>query len=88
MSYTVARLHKELGELIAKGHGRKPVLVNKPSFRHPLEMDGAVMLDIESIDGPRWIGWTDDDGGTKFNKDGTEAGKTVVVLSGGRDEAS
>lgn len=85
MSMTVARLHKLLGDLVAAGHGRKPVLVNKPTFSHPLESDGAVMLGIAEVQGPRWICTVDDDGGTKWNKDGTEAGKTVVLLSGERE---
>lgn len=83
MSFTVARLHKELGKLIDQGHGRKPVQVNKQSFYHPLEADGAVILDIASVEGPCWICMADDDGGTKFNRDGTEAGKRVVILKGG-----
>lgn len=79
---TVTKLHQLLGALIAAGHGRKPVQVNKASFTHPLEQDGAVILDIERVIGPKWIGMADDDGGTKWNKDGTEAGKNVVVIEG------
>lgn len=82
MSLTVAALHKKLGELIAAGHARKPVLVNKPSFTHPLEQDGAVLLDVEAVEGPQWIPMCNDDGGTKWNKDGTESGRTVVILKG------
>lgn len=81
---TVASLHKQLGALIAAGHGRKPVLVNKATFTHPLEADGCVMLPIAQVQGPKWIGLSDDDGGTKWNKDGSEAGKTVVLLAGER----
>lgn len=58
MTMTVSRLHKQLSELIAAGHGRKP----------------------------EFIGTTDDDGGTKFNRDGTEAGRYTVVLSGEEEE--
>lgn len=83
MGLTVARLHKELGKLIEQGHGRKPVNVHKESFHHPLESDGAVILDVESIQGPVWISMADDDGGTKWNRDGTESGKRVVILKGG-----
>lgn len=86
MSMTVARLHKLLGALIEDGHGRKPVLVNKASFHHPCEQDGAVILDVAAVEGPTWIPMTDDDGGTKVNKDGTEAGKRVLILDGGWDE--
>jgi hypothetical protein len=82
MSMTVSALYKRLGELLDEGHGRKPVLVSKNSFRHPLEGDGAVMLDIGHVSDPQWIPMCDDDGGTKWNKDGTESGKTVVLLIG------
>jgi hypothetical protein len=83
MSYTVARLHKELGKLIEQGHGRKPAQINKQSFQHILEDDGVVIMNIEAIEGPRWITEADDDGGTKWNRDGSEAGRRVVVLKGG-----
>lgn len=83
MSFTVARLHKELGKLIDQGHGRKSVQINKQSFQHILEDDGVVIMDIEAIEGPRWITKADDDGGTKWNRDGTEAGRRVVILKGG-----
>lgn len=83
MSFTVARLHKELAKLIEQGHGRKPVQINKASFRHILEDDGAVILDIHAIEGPVWIPVCDGDGGTKWNRDGTESGSRVVVLKGG-----
>ena len=33
-----------------------------------------------------FIGTTDDDGGMKFNRDGTDAGRYTVVLSGGEEE--
>ncbi len=83
MSFTVARLHKELGKLIEQGHGRKPVQINKQSFQHILEDDGVVIMDITSIDGPLWITEADDDGDTKWNRDGTEAGRRAVILKGG-----
>ena len=83
MSFTVARLHKELGKLIEQGHGRKPVQINKATFHNPLEDDGAVIMDIHTIEGPVWIPVCDDDGGTKWNRDGTESGSRVVVLKGG-----
>lgn len=87
MSFTVARLHKELGKLIEQGHGRKPVHINKQSFHHILEDEGVVIMDIESIEGPRWIPISDDDGGTKWNRDGTEAGMRVVILRGDASQA-
>lgn len=81
MSYTVARLHKELGKLIADGHGRKPVCVNKDTFRHNCESDGVVILELAGM-GVQWIPTADDDGGTKWNKDGSQAGRTVLILAG------
>jgi hypothetical protein len=86
MSLTVAALHKRLGALIEAGHGRKPVLVNKASFQHPCEDEGVVMLDVSSVSEPKWIPILYDDGGTKWNKDGTESGKTIVELNGGWDD--
>ena len=89
MTLTVAALHKRLSALIEAGYGRKPVAVNKRTFTDPCEQDGAVILAVHGVEGPRWIPTPDDDGGTKWNKDGTEAGKRLVVLFGcGRDEAS
>ncbi len=84
MPMTVAALHKRLGELIVAGHGRKPVCVNKRTFYDPCEQDGAVILAVHGVEGPRWIYTTDDDGGSKINKDGTEAGKRLVILYGCR----
>lgn len=86
MTMTVFRLHKQLSELIAAGHGRKPVCINKRTFNHRMEEDGAVILPVESVSGPEFIGTTDDDGGMKFNRDGTDAGRYTVVLSGGEEE--
>lgn len=82
---TVTALHKRLGELIAAGHGRKPVCVNKVSFHHRQEEDGAVILDIETVSGPTFVCMTDDDGGTKMNRDGSEAGRFTVILEGGAE---
>ncbi len=86
MTMTVSRLHKMLGALIDAGHGRKPVLVNKTSFTHPCESDGTTMLSIAKVVGPQWIPLCDDDGGTKWNKDGTESGQRVVLLDGGNHD--
>lgn len=86
MSMTVKALHNQLGKLIKDGHGRKPVCVNKTSFHHVLEEDGAVIFDIDDIRGPIFVYMTDDDGGTKFNKDGSESGRYTVILDGGYRE--
>ena len=83
MSMTVQRLHKLLGQLIEQGHGRKPVCVDKGSFSSPLENDGVTVFDLETVNGPQWLCMADDDGGTKWNKDGSESGRRVVILKGG-----
>lgn len=85
MTMTVAALHKRLGALIEAGHGRKPVMVNKATFTHPLEEDGAVILHIAEVRGPEWIPNVDDDGGTKWNRDDSESGQRVVMLAGDRE---
>lgn len=83
MTMTVARLHKLLGKLVEKGHGRKPVCIDKRTFSHPLENDGCTILGVDAIEGPRFIPNCDDDGGFKENSDGTESGRMTVVLKGG-----
>lgn len=82
---TVARLHKQLSEMVQSGQGWMKVAVNKRSFYHPLESDGAVILDVESAS-HEWVPLTDDDGGTAMRKDGTERGSMRLVIDGGHDE--
>lgn len=79
---TVARLHKMLGELVESGQGRRPVCVNKATFWHPLESDGAVILEATEAKAET-ITMCDDDGGTATNKDGTEKTRKVFVIGGG-----
>lgn len=88
MTMTVATLHKQLGALIDAGHGGKPVSVDKETFTHPLEEDGVVILDVQGVEGPRWIPEANDDGGTKWNKDGSEAGYHAVILFGDSHETA
>lgn len=81
MSMTVGKLHKLLGEAIAKGHARKPVCVDKETFWSPLEDDGCVILDADSA-AMQWVQQIDGDGATEVNKDGTEHGKRCFVIRG------
>lgn len=81
MGYTVAGLHRELAKLIEQGHGRKPVCVNKASFAHPLEQDGAVILQVAGL-AVQFVPAVADDGGTLYRKDGSEAGARVCVIFG------
>lgn len=82
MSLTVHSLHKALTELIDAGHGRKPVCIDKSTFSHVLESDGAVILPVEKVSKVTWVPNADDDGGTKMNSDGSESGRFMVILSG------
>ena len=79
---TVARLHKQLSEMIQNGQGWMKIAVNKSSFYHPLEGDGAVILNVESAS-REWIPLISDDGGTEMRKDGTERGSMRLVIDGG-----
>lgn len=78
---TVNQLHKQLSKLMEQGRGRQYVNINKSSFTHPLEGDGCVILPVYEC-GLEWVTTGDDDGGIKINKDGGEAGSTILVLKG------
>lgn len=78
---TLNNLHKILGRLIENGHGRCRVSVAKESFRDNRENDGCTILPVAGVD-VRWIVDVDDDGGTAFNKDGTERGGTTIIFGG------
>ena len=79
---TVARLHKQLSEMVNNGQGWMKVCVNKNTFYHPLESDGCVILHVVSADFG-WIPLFDDDGGVALRADGTERGSMRFVLDGG-----
>ena len=78
---TINKLHKLLGNLIEQGRGTTPIAIDKRSFVHPLEEDGAVIMDIKALH-ESWINTIDDDGGIKINKDGSESGRCMAVLIG------
>lgn len=80
-AYTVNQLLKRMQSLKDAGHGRKRIVVDKESFAHNCESDGVTMLQLSGV-GVEWVGHADGDGGTKYNKDGTESGSNVVVLVG------
>lgn len=84
---TIYRLHKLLGELIERGHGRKPVAINKRTFTNPLESDGAVIIDVDSLE-LYPVPQIDGDGGTKTREDGSECFRITCVLSGDDPEAT
>ncbi|CAK0767543.1 conserved hypothetical protein [Gammaproteobacteria bacterium] len=81
---TAIKLHKLLGQLIEAGHGRKNIMVDKSSFQHPCEEDGVVILDIHKVM-VRSYPIYDDDGDSKFRKDGTECYHNNIVITGGSE---
>ncbi len=81
----VNQLHRALGKLIADGHGRKPVAINIRTF-YTYDPDDMNILPVKEVTGPQFICKADDDGGTYYNKDGSEAGTFTVVLRGGDDQ--
>lgn len=78
---TIYKLHNLLSDLIRKGHGRKPVCVDKSKVTNPLEADGAVILEIHNAE-IMCIPMLDDDGWQKYNKDGSESSRRCLVLTG------
>lgn len=83
---TLNRLCKILNALRAE-HGRCRVSVAKESFRDNRENDGCTILMVDGVD-VRWINDADDDGGMAVNKDGSERGRTTVILFGDMYERS
>lgn len=81
MRFTVKALAKKLSDLVDSGHGRQIVCVDKSSFQHNCEEDGVVILEVAGV-GIEWVPKSDADGGTKYRKDGTEAGAHLCVLAG------
>lgn len=81
MNMTVNQLHKALGKLLEKGHGRKPVCIDKTSFKHNCEDDGVVILPVCGIEIGSVLQMADD-GGIKENKDGSESFRVNLVLYG------
>lgn len=76
---TVQQLHKQLGQLVEAGHGRKPVCVDKASFHHPCEGDGVTILHVHSVELEPVLAWQDD-GTTDAN--GNEHYRQTAVLRG------
>lgn len=82
---TINKLVKELQRLQEKGHGRSSVQINKASFYHPLESDGAVIMPVGSV---AFMGYPimDDDGGTATDRRGREKYSVALVIYGSDKE--
>lgn len=78
---TINKLLELCEVAISAGHGRAKVCVEKPTFTHPLEDDGAVILDVSAASVESVV-QIDDDGGTKTNARGRECYRTCFVLYG------
>jgi hypothetical protein len=78
---TLNQLHKLLTKLIAQGHGRKSVYVDKGSYRDNREKDGCVILPVNR-GAMHTYQLLDDDGGSWINADGSERHRTSLVLIG------
>lgn len=82
---TINQLHKITAKLIAAGAGRRGVCVSKDTFTHPLESDGATILDVSHAD-LRSFPMMDDDGGTAVDSRGREKNIVAFVLEGSARE--
>ncbi len=76
---TLNQLHKRLTKLIEQGYGRRTVCVDKPTFSHACESDGANILGVDGV-GVRTVRYMVDD--SYELADGTERQRTVVILAG------
>lgn len=78
---TVNKLIKLLQKAADDGYGRCPVCVDKPSFYHPLEPDGACIIDVSGTR-TESVMMMNDDGGTMHGKHGYEKYRRSFVLQG------
>ncbi|MEM1355958.1 MAG: hypothetical protein AAGH88_13875 [Planctomycetota bacterium] len=78
---TVYMLHNLLGQMIKKGLARRKIVVDKRSFISLLEEDGHILMNVESCE-TQTHSMMEEDGGAKFNADGSERVRTSVVLQG------
>lgn len=76
---TVNALWKLLGKMVEAGNGRKQVCIDKSHCNHVLESDGALILPITKAE-LEVHGMIDDDGGTKYRKNGEESQHCSLVL--------
>lgn len=78
---TIVNLLRALNKMHDAGHRRCKVLVDKSTFNHPCESDGAMLLEVKRIEVVTH-NILDDDGGIAETKDGREITKTSIVLKG------
>ena len=78
---TINSLHSLLCTLITSGYGRRSVCIDKSSFQDAREGDGVVILNVASAD-IEMVPQADEDGGTAFNKNGSEKIQMCLVICG------
>jgi hypothetical protein len=76
---TVNNLLKQLQKLVADGHGRKTVCVDKTKVTHPLEGDGCCIIPVTSVEVDTHE-MMDDDGGLKTTARGVTVYRTALVI--------
>lgn len=77
---TINALHKITADLIAKGHGRRLVYVDKSRITHPLESGGVCIIPItEAALHTREM--ANDHGGRKVPPNSHTAIRTALVLA-------
>lgn len=77
---TVNKLIRLL-EKLCEGNGRMPVTVNTSTFKHPLEKDGCIIVDVDGAS-IELHPMADGDGFRVEEADGSERHRLSVVLTG------
>lgn len=80
---TVGRLHKLLTKMIEQGHSRACCTIYKNTFAHNL--DEVCIHEIRGVN-VELVVQCDDDGGSKINRDGSEAYRLNAVFYGASGE--
>lgn len=78
---TVNKLLKLLQSAADRGLGRCPVCIDKPTFTHPLESDGAIILDVSGVRDES-VQMLNDDGGITHGPRDTERYRYSIILHG------
>jgi hypothetical protein len=77
---TIIKLKNALEKLIAEGHGRKMVCVDKSKVTHPLESDGVCIIPATDAE-IQTHEIHDEDGGLKVLSNGCTATRTALVIT-------
>ena len=78
---TINALQKLTQKLIAQGHGRSRVSIDKATYANPLEDEGCTIMDVHSAD-VEAIYLSDGDGFTETDFKGREKVRLCLVMRG------